>query len=196
MANKKFFYLFKCLSSNPYYYLNFLSDLYSDSLHEWVCPCINEKNVNLKSKHKENNENLLSPSRFALMTCIINGSAFVHILSTCPLYERMSLISMNVVAANDNDNEDTIHEWNDQALMSNKHLESEQILSHYLAGLIEGDGYISITNKNRIILGITFNLKDKPLAEKLLSYLGKGSIVKRNTNSIELRFSANKLCVK
>ena len=80
--------------------------------------------------------------------------------------------------------------------MSNKHLESEQILSHYLAGLIEGDGYISITNKNRIILGITFNLKDKPLAEKLLSYLGKGSIVKRNTNSIELRFSAKQTLCK
>ena len=182
MANKKFFYLFKCLSSNPYYYLNFLSDLYSDSLHEWVCPCINEKNVNLKSKHKENNENLLSPSRFALMTCIINGSAFVHILSTCPLYERMSLISMNVVAANDNDNEDTIHEWNDQALMSNKHLESEQILSHYLAGLIEGDGTFAIhdnkstTKKYRPMIIIVFKLADLPLAEYLQELTNCGTV--------------------
>ena len=69
-------------------------------------------------------------------------------------------------------------------------------LPSYLAGLIEGDGYISITNQNRVILGITFNIKDKPLAEKLLSYLGKGSIVKRNTNSIELRFSAKQTLCK
>lgn len=62
-------------------------------------------------------------------------------------------------------------------------------LSFYLAGLIEGDGYISITNQNRIILGITFNIKDKPLADKLLNVFGKGYIVERQTNSIELRFS-------
>ena len=76
---------------------------------------------------------------------------------------------------------------------------TEQYLAHYLAGLIEGDGYISITSEDRVILGITFNLKDKPLAEKLLSYLGKGSIAKRKTNCIELRFSppdTNKLYVK
>ena len=70
-----------------------------------------------------------------------------------------------------------------------------QYLAHYLAGLIEGDGYISITNKNRVILGITFNIKDRPLAEKLISLLGKGSIVKRSVNGIELRFSSKKtLC--
>jgi hypothetical protein len=67
-----------------------------------------------------------------------------------------------------------------------------QYLAHYLAGLIEGDGYISITNQNRAILGITFNIKDRPLAEKLLNILGKGSIVKRSGNSIELRFSSKK----
>jgi len=70
-----------------------------------------------------------------------------------------------------------------------------QYLQNYLAGLIEGDGYISITNQNRIILGITFNIKERPLAEKLLNILGKGSIVKRSGNSIELRFSSKKtLC--
>lgn len=62
----------------------------------------------------------------------------------------------------------------------------------YLAGLIEGDGYISITNKDKVILGITFNIKDKPLAEYILNYLGQGAIVKRKSNSIELRFSAKK----
>jgi D-alanyl-lipoteichoic acid acyltransferase DltB (MBOAT superfamily) len=65
-------------------------------------------------------------------------------------------------------------------------------LSYYLAGLIEGDGYISINNKNKVLIAITFNIKDKPLADKLLIILGlgKGFIVKRKTNSIELRFSS------
>ena len=77
-------------------------------------------------------------------------------------------------------------------------------LGHYLSGLIEGDGYISITKENRVILGITFNIKDRPLAEKLLNYLAlaparpvqgkgqggnKGFIAKRKTNSVELRIS-------
>jgi len=67
----------------------------------------------------------------------------------------------------------------------------DEYLGFYLAGLIEGDGYISITNEKtcRVILGITFNIKDKPLAESLLNYLGKGFIANRKTNSIELRFS-------
>ena len=77
----------------------------------------------------------------------------------------------------------------------NKNPKYYSSLGPYLAGLLEGDGYITITNQNRVILGITFNLKDKPLAEKLLSYLGKGSIIKRQSNSIELRFSSKKtLC--
>ena len=63
------------------------------------------------------------------------------------------------------------------------------ISGSYLAGLIEGDGYITITN-NRVILGITFNLKDLPLARFLLANLGQGSIVKRSGNSVELRFHA------
>lgn len=65
-------------------------------------------------------------------------------------------------------------------------------ISYYLTGLIEGDGYISITKEDRVILGITFNIKDKPLADKLLEFIGKGSIVRRKSNSIELRFSAFK----
>jgi len=65
-------------------------------------------------------------------------------------------------------------------------------ISYYLTGLIEGDGYISITKTDRVILGITFNIKDKPLGDKLLKYIGKGSILRRKSNSIELRFSAFK----
>lgn len=77
-----------------------------------------------------------------------------------------------------------------------KFLKKYQNLGYYLAGLIEGDGYINITNKNRVILGISFNIKDKPLAKRLLTYLGKGSIVVRKSNSIELRFSAIKTLQK
>jgi hypothetical protein len=69
-------------------------------------------------------------------------------------------------------------------------------LGYYLAGLIEGDGYISINNKNKIILGITFNKKDLYLAEKLLNYFEQGFIVKRKTNSIELRFTSVKVLNK
>lgn len=67
---------------------------------------------------------------------------------------------------------------------------SEDRLGSYLAGLIEGDGYISINNKKKVILGITLNLKDKPLAEKLLNLIGIGFIVKRKSSSIELRFTS------
>ena len=83
------------------------------------------------------------------------------------------------------------------ATLPNKNLNKYmgQYLAHYLAGLIEGDGYISITNQNRVILGITFNIKERPLAEKLLIILGKSSIVKRKGNSIELRISSKQtLC--
>ena len=72
----------------------------------------------------------------------------------------------------------------------------EEYLGSYLAGLLEGDGYLSITNENRVIIGITFNSKDTPLAEKLLKLLGKGTIVKRTTNSVELRFSAKDSVLK
>jgi hypothetical protein len=68
----------------------------------------------------------------------------------------------------------------------------DSFLGPYLAGLIEGDGYIYITNSkyNRVIIGITFNLKDKILAERLLKYIGSGSIIRRKSSSVELRFSS------
>jgi LAGLIDADG endonuclease len=73
---------------------------------------------------------------------------------------------------------------------------NELILSYYLAGLIEGDGYITINNKNKIILAITFNIKELYLAEKFLNYFKQGFIVKRKTNSIELRFTSVKVLKK
>jgi len=70
-------------------------------------------------------------------------------------------------------------------------------LGGYLAGLIEGDGYISINNKNKALLGITFHMKDLPLALKLLDVINKrflikkGYIVNRKQNkSFELRFTS------
>ena len=73
---------------------------------------------------------------------------------------------------------------------SNKNLNkySEEYLGSYLTGLIEGDGYITITNINTVLVGITFNLKDKPLAEMLLKKIGKGYIMRRKSISIKLRF--------
>ena len=69
----------------------------------------------------------------------------------------------------------------------NKYKQTKNISGSYLAGLIEGDGYINISN-NRVILGITFNIKDLPLTKYLLGNIGQGSIVKRQGNSVELRF--------
>lgn len=71
-----------------------------------------------------------------------------------------------------------------------KEVDKKENLGFYLAGLIEGDGYITINNQNKVIIGITFNIKDRTLAEYLLSLIGKGSIVKREGSSIELRFSS------
>jgi len=84
----------------------------------------------------------------------------------------------------------------DSSLENNKFEDIEQYLASYLAGLLEGDGYITITNENRVIIGITFNSKDTPLADKLLKLLGKGTIVKRITNSVELRFSEKNAVLK
>lgn len=63
------------------------------------------------------------------------------------------------------------HKINPQSspLINSTKISKEQYLGNYLAGLIEGDGYITITNQDRVILGISFNLKDKALAEKLYS---------------------------
>jgi hypothetical protein len=63
-------------------------------------------------------------------------------------------------------------------------------LSYYLAGLFEGDGYITINNKNKVVFAITFNIKDTPLVKMILKNIGIGHIVKRKGNSIELRFTS------
>ena len=81
---------------------------------------------------------------------------------------------------------------NSDGITNLKNKNEEENFGYYLTGQIEGDGYISITNTNRIIQGITFNIKDKPLAEAIQKKIGIGFIVKRKTNSIELRFGSVK----
>lgn len=89
---------------------------------------------------------------------------------------------------------DLIPRTKNKSLCSKKELQKEEFF-YYLSGLIEGDGYITITN-NRVILGITFHIKDKPLAEYILIILGQGTIVKRKSHSVELRFSAKSTLLK
>jgi hypothetical protein len=69
--------------------------------------------------------------------------------------------------------------------------------SYYLAGLYEGDGYITVfdtPNKRQRnpLFAITFNIKDKPLAIKILSFFNLGHIANRKGNSIEMRITSVK----
>ena len=73
---------------------------------------------------------------------------------------------------------------------------TKHTIGYYLAGLIEGDGYISINHKNKLMIAITFHIRDIPLANKLITYLGEGYIVKRPKNSIELRFTSKQSVTK
>lgn len=69
---------------------------------------------------------------------------------------------------------------------------SSEELGYYLAGLIEGDGYIS--PQNQIV--ITFNINDSSLAFSLKKCIGFGQIYKiKNKNAIKLVIS-KKLGVK
>ena len=66
-------------------------------------------------------------------------------------------------------------------------------LGPYLAGLIEGDGYIGVQGINSKIkvvyrpkIIIAFNINDKPLAEKLSAELKVGKIINREKSGIVL----------
>jgi len=77
-------------------------------------------------------------------------------------------------------------------------------LGSYLAGLFEGDGHIilyrgnnqskkKITKIRKVIIGITFNIKDLPLCEYLKSKLGYGWIrIKDKENACVLLFHTDK----
>jgi hypothetical protein len=59
-------------------------------------------------------------------------------------------------------------------------------LGNYLAGLIEGDGHIAVHNSDTIgkayrpKIIIVFNVNDKPLAEKIKSFLNVGKVIDRS----------------
>lgn len=70
----------------------------------------------------------------------------------------------------------------------------------YLAGLIEGNGYIGVpikgskTKKGQLLyptIQISFNTKDLPLASFILKCIGKGSLIKKkNTSAYVLTFNS------
>jgi len=67
--------------------------------------------------------------------------------------------------------------YDQRRIISNNNNKSDNFNS-YLAGLFEGDGYITMSkNKDiikKIVIGITFNIKDLPLCEHLKLILGYG----------------------
>ncbi len=86
-------------------------------------------------------------------------------------------------------------------IYNNKFKEYKNInnLSYYLAGLLESNGYLSITNKNKLIICIKFNIKDELVAKKYLGLLSKDKdkdkykysdyIIKNSKKYLELRFT-------
>lgn len=75
-------------------------------------------------------------------------------------------------------------------------------LAPYLAGLIEGDGHIAVHDKNskskifRPKIIITFNSKDKPLAEKLSSILKLGKVIPKKGGCVILQILAKQDVLK
>lgn len=81
-----------------------------------------------------------------------------------------------------------------------KDLSVQSLFSNYLAGLYEGEGYIWIPKnkknpvygiqKSNPVFGIKLNIIDLSLANKIISIIGKGHIVKRKGKTIELRITS------
>lgn len=76
-------------------------------------------------------------------------------------------------------------------------------MAPYLAGLIEGDGHIAVHDKNssskkfRPKIIITFNLTDKPLADKLSVLLKVGKVISRpSAGQVILQILAKKEVLK
>ena len=76
---------------------------------------------------------------------------------------------------------------------STSQVKRDCLLGSYLAGLIEGDGYIGVQDPNsktkvvhRPKILIAFNINDKPLAEKLSVELKVGKVVNREKAGIVL----------
>jgi len=86
--------------------------------------------------------------------------------------------------------------YDQRRIISNNNNKSDNFNS-YLAGLFEGDGYITMSkNKDiikKIVIGITFNIKDLPLCEHLKLILGYGWIrIKKRENACVLIFHTDK----
>lgn len=65
-----------------------------------------------------------------------------------------------------------------------KYLNDNKILGSYLAGLIEGDGTISIPKKRNPQISIVFNKKDKELANYLCNILECGNVYNLSKNTV------------
>jgi hypothetical protein len=65
-----------------------------------------------------------------------------------------------------------------------KYLNDNKILGSYLAGLIEGDGTISIPKKRKPQISIVFNKKDKELANYLCNILECGNVYNLSKNTV------------
>jgi hypothetical protein len=81
------------------------------------------------------------------------------------------------------------------------HKNESSVLNAYLTGLFEGDGHIVITKKEssirKIVIGITFNLKDLPLCNHLNLILGDGYIrIKDKENACVLIFHTDNGIIK
>jgi hypothetical protein len=82
-------------------------------------------------------------------------------------------------------------------------IKSSSKLAPYLAGLIEGDGDITVHDKNskskefRPKILIVFNVKDKPLANRLSTLLGVGKVIdKSNAGHVLLQILAKEEVLK
>ena len=95
----------------------------------------------------------------------------------------------------------SINKRNVKVKIVSYHKNESSIFNAYLAGLFEGDGHIIITKKEssirKIVIGITFNLKDLPLCNHLKLILGDGYIrIKDKENACVLIFHTDNGVIK
>jgi len=113
------------------------------------------------------------------------GNFFVPLLiGACPnlnLFSSYTIINMNKfnsILKQRNNINNKLNQKKYVSSYSNSNKKQSLSLNAYLAGLFEGDGYIVISNKNKInqnvVIGITFNLKDLPLCKHLKNIIGDG----------------------
>lgn len=120
-----------------------------------------------------------------LLPLLVGGPDMAKLKNISPRYME---ITSNINSFNN------IRKFYTEARNSNDNGNSKDIhLGSYLAGLFEGDGYISISKpgskSNSLSLSITFHLKDLPWAKKLKEVTGFGWIrIKGEDNACVLTF--------